>query len=73
MIFEIAESPSSKDERKEIHEFCGTNVSTSKSLKNAQKSLDNYNLFDWLRVTVGTELENKRIVDVLQKLKENLS
>ena len=33
------------------------------------RPVDNYNLSDWLRVSVGTELENKRIVDALHKLK----
>ena len=37
------------------------------------RPVDNYNLSDWLRVTVGTELENKRIVGELRKLKEHLS
>jgi len=37
------------------------------------RPVDNYNLSDWLRVTVGTELENKRIVGALHKLKEHLS
>ncbi len=37
------------------------------------RPVDNYNLSDWLRVSIGTEMENKRIVDALHKLKENLS
>ena len=36
------------------------------------RPVDNYNLSDWLRVTVGTELENKKIVGELNKLKERL-
>ena len=36
------------------------------------RPVDNYNLSDWLRVTVGTELENKKIVGELHKLKERL-
>ena len=37
------------------------------------RPVDNYNLSDWLRVTVGTELENNRIVATLHKLKEHIS
>ncbi|RZP22285.1 MAG: histidinol-phosphate transaminase [Burkholderiaceae bacterium] len=37
------------------------------------RPVDNYNLYDWLRITVGTELENKIIVGALHKLKEHLS
>ncbi len=34
------------------------------------RPVDNYDLPDWLRISIGTESENKRIVDVLNELRE---
>ena len=35
------------------------------------RPVDNYDLFDWFRISVGTHSENSRIVEALYELKEN--